>query len=42
MDGITVSDIADIRIQLFYKQKGDTVKVRVLRNDKEMEFEVKL
>lgn len=42
MDGVRVKDVADIRLQLFYKQKGDTVKVRVLRNDREMEFEVNM
>lgn len=47
LDGITVKSVDDIRIHLFYKKKGDTVKVKVLRKrflfgDKEMEFEVVL
>ncbi len=45
LDDISVSSIDDIRIHLFFKQKGDKVKVRVLRRlfligDREKSFEV--
>lgn len=46
-DGAPVRDVADIKIALFYKKHGDTVRVKVLRHrflfgDKEMTFDVKL
>ncbi|MCL4457729.1 MAG: ChaN family lipoprotein [Nitrospirae bacterium] len=47
LDGIDVSKVDDIKLHLFYKKKGDTVKVKILRKrflfgDKEMEFDVTL
>ncbi|MBI5213677.1 MAG: ChaN family lipoprotein [Nitrospirae bacterium] len=47
LDGIAVSNVDDIKLHLFYKKKGDAVRVKVLRKrflfgDKEMEFEVAL
>ncbi len=45
LDNVAIKSVDDVRIHLFYKKKGDTVKVKVLRKrflfgDKEMEFEV--
>lgn len=45
LDNIAIKSVDDARIHLFYKKKGDTVKVKVLRKrflfgDKEMEFDV--
>jgi uncharacterized iron-regulated protein len=47
LDGIAVSSIDDIRIHLTFKEKGESVTVKVLRNrflvgEREMEFEVVL
>lgn len=47
LDGNAVSKIEDIKLHLFYKKSGDTVKVKALRKrfllgEKEIEFEVKL
>ena len=47
LDDVQVKNIDDVRVQLFYKKKGDSIKVKVLRKrflfgDKEMEFEVQL
>jgi uncharacterized iron-regulated protein len=46
MDDNAVTSIEDIKIQLFYKEKGKTIKVRILRKEeekeKEIEFEVTL
>ncbi|MGO9614721.1 MAG: ChaN family lipoprotein [Dissulfurispiraceae bacterium] len=47
LDDVPVKNIDDVRLQLFYKKKGDLIKVEVLRKrflfgDKEMEFEVRL
>ena len=47
LDGAPVSTIADIKTALFFKNKGESMKVKVIRKrfllgDKEMEFEVKL
>ena len=42
LDGERVSVIEDIRIALFYKQSGDTIKVKAQRGNEELEFEVKL
>ncbi len=47
LDGIAVSSVDDMKLHLFYKKKGDTVRVKVLRKrfifgDKEMEFGVTL
>lgn len=46
-DGAPVHDVADIKIALFYKKHGDSVRIKVRRRrfllgDKEMEFDVKL
>ncbi len=45
MDNIAIKSIEDVRIYLFYKKKGDVVRVKVMRErflfgDKEMEFDV--
>lgn len=45
LDDISVNNIDDIRVHLFFKQKGDKVKVKVLRRlfligDREKSFEV--
>lgn len=45
LDNVVVKSVEDIRIHLFYKKRGDTVRVKVLRKrflfgDKEMEFDV--
>jgi len=47
LDGIAVNSIEDVRIHLFYKKRGDTVKVKVLRGgfipgEREMEFDMTL
>ncbi|NTW59948.1 MAG: PDZ domain-containing protein [Nitrospirae bacterium] len=47
LDGMTVQTINDVRVALFYKDKGDIMKIKVIRKrfllgEKEMEFEVKL
>jgi S1-C subfamily serine protease len=47
LDGVPVKTIPDIRTALFFKNKGDIMKVKVVRKrfllgEKEMEFEVKL
>ncbi len=42
LDGIAIKGIEDMRIHLFLKNKGDVVKVKVIRNELEMEFEVVL
>jgi membrane-associated protease RseP (regulator of RpoE activity) len=47
LDGRAVHDVPDIKLALFYRQKGDIIKVGVIRKrfllgEKEMEFEVKL
>ncbi len=47
LDGTTVKSVEDLRLELFFKKKGDVVKVKVLRKrfllgDKEMEFDIKL
>lgn len=47
LDGVPVKTIPDIKIALFFKNKGDIMKVKVARKrfllgEKEMEFEVKL
>ncbi|GER94562.1 hypothetical protein A45J_2326 [hot springs metagenome] len=45
LDNVAIKSVDDVRIHLFYKKKGDTVRVKVLRKrflfgDKEMEFDV--
>lgn len=47
LDGVAVKGIPDIRTALFFKSKGDIMKVKVVRKrfllgEKEMEFDVKL
>jgi aminopeptidase N len=47
LDGMPVKRISDIKTALFFKNKGDIMKVQVIRKrfllgDKELEFEVKL
>jgi uncharacterized iron-regulated protein len=47
LDGTNVESIEDIKLVLFYKQKDEIIKVKVLRKrfllgDKEMEIDVKL
>ncbi len=47
LDGAAVHNVPDIRLALFFRRKGDILKVRVIRKrfllgEKEMEFEVKL
>ncbi|MEK6744057.1 MAG: ChaN family lipoprotein [Nitrospirota bacterium] len=47
LDGVAVKSIPDIKTALFFKNKGDSMKVKVVRKrfllgEKEMEFEVKL
>ena len=47
LDGVPVKTIPDIRTALFFKNKGDIIKVKVVRKrfllgEKELEFEVKL
>lgn len=42
LDGERVSVIEDVRIALFYKQSGETIKVKVQRGSEEPEFDVKL
>ena len=46
MDGVSVSSVEELKIRLFYKKKGETASVKVLRkieeDEKEMEFKVKL
>jgi uncharacterized iron-regulated protein len=47
LDGTIMRTISDVRIALFYRDKGAIMKVKVIRKrfllgDKEMEFEVKL
>jgi len=47
LDGVLVKTIPDIRTALFFKNKGDIMKVKVVRKrfllgEKELEFEVKL
>jgi uncharacterized iron-regulated protein len=42
LDDDPVSSIDDVRIALFYKHPGDTIKVKAKRGDEELEFNVKL
>jgi len=47
LDGVPVTSLQDVKLALFYKDKGDIMKIRVVRKrfllgEKEMEFEVKL
>ena len=47
LDDVPVKTIPDIRTALFFKNKGDIMKVKVVRKrfllgEKELEFEVKL
>jgi S1-C subfamily serine protease len=47
LDGTPVNNVEDVRIELLFKKKGDTVKVKALRKDliednKKMEFGVTL
>ncbi|HSQ77612.1 MAG TPA: ChaN family lipoprotein, partial [Nitrospirota bacterium] len=47
LDGTKVENVEDLKLELFFKKKGDIVKVKVLRKrfflgEKEMEVDVKL
>ena len=47
LDNVPVNSLQDIKLALFYKDKGDIMKIKVVRKrfllgEKEMEFEVKL
>ena len=47
MDGVPVKTVQDVKLALFYKKKGDPIKIAVVRKrfllgEKEMAFEVKL
>jgi uncharacterized iron-regulated protein len=42
LDNYPVSGTDDVRIVLFYKQSGETIKLKVRRGAEELEFEVKL
>jgi S1-C subfamily serine protease len=42
LDGCPVSSIDDVRIALFYKKRGETIKVKARRGDNELEFDVSL
>lgn len=47
IDGTNVESVEDLKLELFFKKKGDTVKVKILRKrfllgEKEMEIDVKL
>jgi aminopeptidase N len=47
LDGTKIESIEDLKLELFFRKKDDTVKVTVLRKrflfgDREMEFDVKL
>ena len=47
LDGVAVHDVPDIKLALFYRHKGDIVKVGVIRKrfllgEKDMEFDVRL
>jgi len=47
LDGVPVASLQDIKLALFYKDKGDRMKIKVVRKrfllgEKTMEFEVKL
>jgi len=37
-----VSSSEDVRIALFYKHPGETIKVKARRRDEELEFNVRL
>jgi aminopeptidase N len=47
LDGVPVTSVQDVKVALFYKDKGDIMKIKVIRKrfllgEREMEFEVKL
>jgi S1-C subfamily serine protease len=42
LDGYPASRVEDLRIVLFYKHPGETIKVKAKRGDEEMEFNVKM
>ena len=42
LDDSPVSSLEDVRLTLFYKQPGETIKVKVRREQEELEFNVRL
>jgi S1-C subfamily serine protease len=42
VDDQPVSVIEDVRIALFYKQSGETIKVKARRGAEDLDFDVKL
>jgi aminopeptidase N len=42
LDDSPVSSVEDVRLALFYKRPGETIKVKVRRGDEELEFNVPL
>ena len=42
LDDYPVSSSEDVRIALFYKHPGETIKVKARRRDEELEFNVRL
>jgi S1-C subfamily serine protease len=42
LDDYPVSSIEDVRIGLFYKLPGETLKIKARRGDQELEFNVRL
>ncbi len=42
LDGVQIKSIEDVRIDLLYRKKGEAVKVKALRKEAEIEFEVTL
>ena len=42
LDDYPVSSGEDVRIALFYKHPGETIKVKARRRDEELEFNVRL
>jgi S1-C subfamily serine protease len=42
LDDYPISSIEDVRIGLFYKLPGETVKIIARRGDQELEFNVRL
>ena len=42
LDDSPVSSLEDVRLALFYKRPGETIKVKVRRDQEELEFDVRL
>jgi S1-C subfamily serine protease len=40
LDGTVIRSVDDVRIDLLYRKKGEIIKVKALRAQTEMEFEV--